>query len=248
MKRRSVSFITAFVSILVSISALADQHEMAGPLGYGQAISMNASDPAAIVDAISKFRASATGQKNPANVSLSQVVAGGEPGVTHTILVTYDTAAEIDQSNAINAASRDFAQAVETMQSASERRGTVLFSLLRRNIKEGAVTSSTPVSWLYALTVTDQEAFMEAFDKIWAATAAAFPGNAFFGEALVNGSNTATHFVSFQANDMQTLLSGMAALENSQVMAEYFANAASFRSIESETISRGVMAWPSAAN
>ncbi len=89
---------------------------------------------------------------------------------------------------------------------------------------------------------------MEAFDKIWAATAAAFPGNAFFGEALVNGSNTATHFVSFQANDMQTLLGGIAALQNSPAMAEYFANASSFRSVESETISRVVMAWPSGAN
>lgn len=181
-------------------------------------------------------------------MTLSQIVAGGEPGVTHTILVIYDSTAEIDEANALHAGTSDFPLLLESLRNVSERGSTVLFSLLRSNIKEGAVTSATPASWLYGLTVTDQDAFMEAFDKIWVTVADAFPGNSFFGRVLVNGSNTATHFVNFQANDMQTLLNGIEAMESSPEMAEYFADAPSFRTVESETINRGVMAWPAAAN
>ena len=62
---------------------------MAGDRQLGLEAFSHPVDTPAVVDAITKFRASPTGLKEPANVTLSQIVAGGEPGVTHTILVIY---------------------------------------------------------------------------------------------------------------------------------------------------------------
>ena len=221
---------------------IAGHHAAPVPIGYGQAISLEVSDPTAVVAAITKFRASPSGKKMPFDLTLSRIVAGGEPDTTHTVLLTYDNAAQIDQANELQTATRDFAKLQESLADVSERGSMTLFSVLRRNIKEGSVTSTTPVQWLYALEVTDPEAFTQAFDKIWEETANAFPGNTFFGRVLVNGPATATHFVAFQANDMATLLDGIQKTQSTAAMAEYFADAPSFRKVESESVSQAIMA------
>ena len=240
MKRRLLSLTAALVSVLFTASAFADHH-MPASLGYGQSYSLSVSDPAALVGAITKFRASPTGKNSPSRVVINQIIAGGESGATHTIGVFFDSAADIDKGRAMNQGSKDLAAATAVLQSSSERLSVSLFSVLRRNVKEGAVTSENPVSLTYGLAVTDPAAFLAAFDKIWASTASAFPGNAFFGINMANGESGATHFVSFQANDMATLLNGIQELQASAEMAEYNANAPSFRSVASESISIRIM-------
>jgi hypothetical protein len=91
----------------------------------------------------------------------------------------------------------------------------------------------------YFLNVNDPAAFTAAIDKVWNSDAGkAFPGNRFMGRAIANGSNSATHVITFQANDMATLLNGVAAMQASPEMATYLKTAGSFRTIESEAISR----------
>ena len=75
-----------------------------------------------------------------------------------------------------------------------------------------------------------------------------FPGNAYFGTVLANGESAATHFVSFTANDMETLLGGMEELLSSDAMVEYSASAASFRTIVGESINRRLLNFPAPAS
>jgi hypothetical protein len=247
--KKLLGTVAACAFALSAASLHADDHEQApSVLAYGQAYILNASDPAGVVSAITNYRNSADGAKSPASVSLSQVVGGGIPGTTHTILVSFPSGAAMDEGNRLNADSPMFAETSRALQEASERHSVVMFSLLRNSAKEGAVTSQNPVSWLYSLTVTDQQAFQAAFDKLWTSVAADFPGNVVFGAVLADGPSSATHFISFQANDMATLLSGMEAVNTSDAAIEYFASASSFRSVASETISRTVMNWPAAGN
>ena len=75
-----------------------------------------------------------------------------------------------------------------------------------------------------------------------------FPGNAFFGTTLVNGDDASTHFVSFTANNMETLLGGMNEMLASAEMAEYRSTAASFRTVEGESINRRLLNFPIPSN
>jgi hypothetical protein len=247
VRNRFLTLATAVVAIFYTGFALADHHET-GPIGYAAIYSLKVSDPAAIAAAMTKVRTSKELAASPSGVSLSQVIAGGASGVTHTVGVFYDSLADMDAAQAMNAGSKVIAEVGPVFRSASERLTVDLLALQRRSVKEGAVTAENPVNFVYQLSVTDQAAFMTAFDNIWDSVTKSFPGNVFFGTSLVNGTSKATHFVTFVANDMETLIGGVQAMQSSPEMADYMANAASFRTVEAEIVGMRMLNFPAPAN
>ncbi|MGI9326230.1 MAG: hypothetical protein ACR2PZ_13495 [Pseudomonadales bacterium] len=244
----SFKLLAALLSLLCTSFAVADDHA-AGPMGYGQSFGIKTANPEAVVAAMSKLRGSRSHRKSPSNVVLGVVVSAGESEATHFITVFYDSAADMDKANAINRDSKEFAEFVQTMNGLGERQFVNLFTTERANVKEGAVTSKNPVTMVYGLAVTDPGTFTQAFDKLWASEAMqGFPGNSFFGTSVVNGDSDVTHWVSFQANDMETLLTGVRATLSSADMAEYLKTASSARTVAYESIGAQVMTWPAAGN
>lgn len=215
------------------------------PFGYAQMITMKVNDPAALLGAMQKFRSSPTGMKTPSAVSLNQFIADGESEATHSIVVMYPDAAAIDASRSMSRGTRDWAEAGATVQAASENVSSSLSALLKARIKQGAVTSTNPVSMNFALAVSDPDAFMAAFDRLWNSSASdAFPGNSYLVNVLAAGESGITHAVVFQANDMATLLSGMETLQSSADMATYLKTAGSFRSVVSRTVGANIWTSP----
>jgi hypothetical protein len=223
--------------------ACADHHEPPPPQTlYGQSYSLVVSDPAALIEAMQSYRASETGQKMGSNVALSQNIANGDLASTHTINVFYPSIEAMSAAIALQNSSADTAAFRRTISQIVTGESDNVFTVLRATNREGAVTSESPVTMLFGLEVTDQAAFMSAFDGIWNSQAAAdFPGNMFFGQVLAMGQNESTHWVSFQANDLQTLLTGMEAFMGSDDFARYGANAGSFRRVTNRSISQTVL-------
>jgi hypothetical protein len=197
---------------------------------------------------MTEVRTTDLGRNNPSTVVLNQLVAGGEPGATHIIGVFYQSAANIDAAQAMNEAMKVGEKMGPVFQAASERLQVVMWTLLRASAREGAVTSDNPVSMGYLVQVTDQSAFMAAFDPLWKNLEETFPGNLAFGSVLADGASPGTHFIQFTANDMETLLGAMQAFQTSEAMAAYMELAPSFRSIVSESIIRRVLYFPEASS
>ena len=229
--------------LIVATYAAADNH-ISSPLGYGITYMLKVTDPAAIAGAMTEVRTTNLGKDSPSSVNLNQLVAGGEQGVTHTIGVFYRSAENIDKAQTMNDAMKVGEKLGPVFQAASESIRVNMWTLMRRSAKEGAVTSKNPVSMLYFLEVTDQAAFMAAFDPVWKSVTETFPGNVAFGAFLANGDSPDTHFISFQANDMETLLGGTQAMQASPAMVAYMEKASSFRSIVGESIIRRLLSFP----
>jgi hypothetical protein len=235
--------IVAIPLVLAAAYAAADNHSNA-PLGYGISYILKVSDPGAIAGAMTEVRTTDLGKNSPSGVVLNQLVAGGEKGATHTIGVFYQSAENIDKAQAMNEAMRVGEKIGSIFQSASERIHAVLWTLSRSSANEGRVTSDNPVSMGYLLAVSDQSAFIAAFDPLWNSVTESFPGNVSFGTVLANGASPATHWVNFSANNMETLLTGVQAMQTSPEMAAYTAKAPSFRSVVGESINRRLLSFP----
>lgn len=229
-----------FALLLVGGVACADHHVQ--PTFVGQSYSLIVSDPAALVAAMTKYRNSATGQKMQSQVVLSRNIANGQLEGTHTINVFYLSAAAMDAGMKLLATSPDTAEFRRAMIGAARPESDNVFTMLKSKINEGALTSDTPMSMLFGLNVTDQAAFMSSLNQIWESEAAGeFPGSMFFGQVIAMGDNNSTHWVSFQANDMQTLLAGVEAFMSSDDFMSYAKNASNFRSITNRSISQEVL-------
>jgi hypothetical protein len=221
-------------------TAFADNH--AQPTTYGQSYNLIVTDPAAAVAAMTKYRQSATGQKMPTQVILSQNLANGAYQATHTVNVFYPSAAAMDMQAQLTANSPDTAEFFATMRGISTVETDNVFTMERSIVKEGTITSEQPVQMLFGLEVTDQAAFTAAFDKLWNSSAsAAFPGNMFFGRVIAMGESASTHWVSFLANDMASLIEGVDAVQSSDAFAAYAKNAPSFRNVEGRFLSRQIL-------
>jgi hypothetical protein len=246
MTKKLISIVTTIIAATFATATFAAD---APPFGYAQMYTLEVSDPAKLLAAMQKFRGSVVGKKNPSGVSLNQFMANGDSEATHSIIVTYPAAADMDTSRKLNAGTKEWAEASATFQEVAEFQSSGLSALLKGTMKEGAITSANPVSMNIALAVTDQAAFMSAIDKLWDSSAAnAFPGNRFLVNVLASGESPATHAVVFQANDMATLLTAMQTLQTSADMVNYLKKADDFRSVVSRTISIGLWSSPIPSN
>ncbi len=107
---------------------------------------------------------------------------------------------------------------------------------------KGNVSTPGAVTYQIQLEVTDKAAFMKAFDRLWTSDAFAnFPGGIYFGDTMGNGTNPATHWVSFVAPNLETLYAGMDTIQGSAAMAAYSKNANQFRNYSANYVTRTLL-------
>ncbi|MEQ8857955.1 MAG: hypothetical protein RIC56_04855 [Pseudomonadales bacterium] len=224
---------------MIAASAFADNH-MAPQITYGQSYSLIVSDPAAVVEAMKTYRASPTGAQMPSTVTLSQNVANGSYQSTHTVNVFYPSAEAMAAGMALAAGSADSAEFGRRMRGVATVESENVFTMLLSRVNQEAMEN--PATMLFGLNVTDQAAFMKALTRLLDSEAMkAFPGNAFFGAIVAMGDTEGTHWVSFQAADVGTLLAGVDTFMKSADFAAYARNASDFREVTARLVSRQLM-------
>lgn len=207
---------------------------------YGQSYNVVVSDPAELAAAMREFRASPTGQQLQSTVTLSQNVANGYRGATHTINVFYPSAGAMAGTMELYAGSQDYAEFIDRIDRVATVESDAVFTMRRSLINQESIQN--PVTMLFGINVTDQPAFMKALDALFESEAAAsFPGNVFFGQILAMGDTPGTHWVSFQAARVDTLMTGLDTFMQSADFAAYARNANDFREVTSRTIGREVL-------
>jgi hypothetical protein len=224
----------------LSCAALADNHEP--PTVYGQYYAIAVNDPEALVAAMQKYRASATGQKLTSNVTLSASIANGDDQATHTVTVFYPSAAAFQADMQASMGSSDRAEFLAAINAAADVETENVFTQTRGRINDEGLGGPGVATMLFGLTVTNAGQYNAALDKIMnSAAAGAFPGNMFSGQIIAMGDQPGTHWVSFQAKDMGALLSGVEAFMASKDFADYAKNANQFRRVEGRYISAAML-------
>lgn len=226
-------------------TALADNH-MQPPTVYGQYYAIAVSDPAAVVAAMTTYRESDTGKKLTSNLTLSANVANGTDRATHTISVFYPSAAAMEADMAASRGSSDWATFTRAMRGVATIEAENVFTQTRGRVNDDALGGPGVATMLFGITVLDAGRYGAALDKIMNSTAAAaFPGNMSAGQIIAMGEDPGTHWVSFQAKDMGTLLSGVETFMNSNDFANYAKGAREFRRVEGRYVSRAVLSFGS---
>ncbi len=228
------------VATMLASPVSADNH--ASPTIFGQYFAMVVEDPAAVVDAMTRYRNSPTGQKLTTQVTLSASLANGADSATHTVSVFYGPAAEMERNMAIADGSSDRAEFLEAMSDVVTIETENVFSQTHAVWNEEGIGGPGSALMIFGITALDPPRFTAALEEIIASDAAkAFPGNLFAGQIIAMGLTPGTHWVSFMAKDVGTLLSGVETFMASDDFAEYAEDANEFRRVESRTISRAVL-------
>ena len=222
-------------------AAQADNHEV--PTPYGQYFALTVSDPEAVVAAMQKYRASSVGQQATSVVVLAQNLANGRDTATHTVSVFYESAADMAANQARATGSADQAAFSAAMQAAATVEMDNIFSNSMNRINDPSIELGVgTTTMLFALNVTDVDRYMPALTRIMQSDAAgAFPGNLYAGQIIASGETPGTHWVTFQAKDVGTLLSGVEAFLQSDDFAEYAEDADEFRSVTARYVSRNIL-------
>lgn len=221
-------------------SAQADNHTQ--PTVYGQYYSIVASDPAAVVAALRKYRGSATGQKLSSTVTLSASIANGSQKATHTAAVFYPSAAAMEADLSAARGSSDWATFLSEMGAVATVEAENVFTQTQSRINDESVAGPGAATMLFGLSVFDGKRYADALGTIMNSDAAkAFPGNLFAGQIVAMGDVPGTHWVSFVAKDIGVLLSGVEAFMGSEDFAKYAASAKDFRRVEGRFISRAIV-------
>lgn len=228
------------LAVMLSVTAVADNHTQ--PTVYGQYFGIVASDPEAVVAAMTKYRQSATGQKLSSTVTLSANVANGTDNATHTVSVFYPSAAAMEADMAASMGSSDRAAFVNAMSNAATIETENVFTQTNTRTNDESLGGAGVANMLFGITVLDADRYTKALETILNSDAAgAFPGNMSSGTVVAMGEVPGTHWVSFQAKDMGTLLSGVEAFMSSKDFANYAKDAGEFRKVEGRYISRAIL-------
>ena len=228
------------LSVMLSGFALADNH--AEPTIYGQYFGVIASDPEAVVAAMTKYRKSATGQKLSSTVTLNANVANGRDQATHTVSVFYPSPAAMEADMKASMGSADRAAFVSAMGNAATIETENVFTQTHSKINDESLGGTGSATMLFGMTVYDAGRYTTALETILKSdAAAAFPGNMNSGTVVAMGEVPGTHWVAFQAKDMGTLLSGVEEFMSSNDFAAYAKDASEFRKIEGRYLSRAIL-------
>ena len=151
--------------MLISAATVnADDHSASGPM---DSIGIVASDAPAVLAAMDKWRTSKTGKMAPNTVVLLQNIVNGDYKSTHGINIFYPNGAAMDSAASMYAESEDWSSFQSVFQSLVETEWENTYAILRAKANAGDVSSATPVSITYGLTVSDANTFMRAFDVMW---------------------------------------------------------------------------------
>jgi hypothetical protein len=153
----------------------------------------------------------------------------------------------MEQSSAANAQSADWMRYMTTLSRSADRVSENMFSMEMAKINANLSGQAGTVSMLTLMSVSDPGAFMKAFEKLMASSAASdFPGDIYFGRIIGAGENPATHWVNARARNMTDLMSGNEALMQSKDMAAYRRAVSDARAVQSVSIQRTALSFPAA--
>ena len=233
------------LAMLISAATVnADDHSASGPLFYGQSIGIVASDAPVVLAAMDKWRTSKTGKMAPNTVVLLQNIVNGDYKSTHVINIFYPNGAAMDSAASMYAESEDWSSFQSVFQSLVETEWENTYAILRAKANAGDVSSATPVSITYGLTVSDAKTFMRAFDVMWDSEVIQdFPGAVYLGQVIAQGEIPGTHFVTFVADTRGKLTEAIMVMQNSKDMSAYIEAVGESREIEGINMQSEIQRW-----
>jgi len=239
---RLLSTLGLVTSLMLGSASLSA--EAGKPLFYGQSVGVIASDAPAVLEAMDAWRTSKDGKAGNNTVVLLQNVVNGDYNSTHQVNIFYPDGAAMDQSAQTTAASPAWKKFQSTLRKAARPEWENTYAILRAKVKPGDVSSPTPTSIVFAVTVTDGPRFMRAFDDFWGSPAIQeFPGAVYLGEVIAAGTMPGTHFVTFVADTRGKLTEAMMALQGTEAMASYVAAASGTRTLEATNMTTEIKRW-----
>jgi hypothetical protein len=175
-------------------------------------------------------------------VTLSASIANGTDRATHSAAVFYPSASAMQADLMASMGSSDRATFINEMSKVATIEAENVFTQTKSKMNDEELAGPGSATMLFGMTVFDVERYMDALDTIMNSEAAeAFPGNLFAGQIVAMGDDAGTHWVSFVAQDIGTLLSGVEAFMKSKDFAKYAENANEFRRIEGRFINSAVL-------
>jgi hypothetical protein len=239
---RLLSTLGLVTSLMLGSASLSA--EASKPLFYGQSVGVIASDAPAVLEAMDAWRTSKDGKAGNNTVVLLQNVVNGDYNSTHQVNIFYPDGAAMDQSAQTTASSPAWKEFQSALRKAARPEWENTYAILRAKMKPGDISSSTPTSIIFAITVTDGARFMRAFDDFWGSPAIQeFPGAVYLGEVIAAGAMPGTHFVTFVADTRGKLTEAMMALQGTEAMASYTAAASGTRTLEATNMTAEIKRW-----
>jgi len=207
-----------------------------------QTYDMIVSDPAGVVAALDKFKASQTGQQASSTVVLSQYLANGESLATHQILVLYPTILDMDLELKRNATSDDWSELLTDIRSAAsvEAEGIGQVLATAGNPNDPVMTAIGRVRVTYQLSVDDPATYASAWSD-FANDNLQENNVSILRSVIAYGANPSTHLVSNVYSSLGEALSNQP--QTMEGYDEFLQRVSSIRTVEGRVISTVVGEW-----
>jgi len=207
-----------------------------------QTYDMIVSDPAGVVAALDKFKASQTGQQASSTVVLSQYLANGESLATHQILVLYPTILDMDLELKRNATSDDWSELLTDIRSAAsvEAEGIGQVLATAGNTNDPVMTAIGRVRVTYQLSVDDPATYASAWSD-FANDNLQENNVSILRSVIAYGANPSTHLVSNVYSSLGEALSNQP--QTMEGYDEFLQRVSSIRTVEGRVISTVVGEW-----
>jgi hypothetical protein len=207
-----------------------------------QTYDMIVSDPAGVVAALDKFKASQTGQQASSTVVLSQYLANGESLATHQILVLYPTILDMDLELKRNATSDDWSELLTDIRSAAsvEAEGIGQVLAAAGNPNDPVMTAIGRIRVTYQLSVDDPATYASAWSD-FANDNLQENNVSILRSVIAYGANPSTHLVSNVYSSLGEALSNQP--QTMEGYDEFLQRVSSIRTVEGRVISTVVGEW-----
>ena len=227
-------------SFSIGLFVLAHAAVAATPMGTYYQVAVT--DPPSLISALDKYTESPTGQKNPAQITLWQIMSNGTNPATHAISVAFASAEDMDKSRALNQGSEDLRQMQASMASVMTPVSESMFRDI--GITAGsseAITAEFPVGRFILLDVEDPAAYVVAWEKMMATRDSDLPSS--LSQIVGAGPADTTHVVGIYANNMTELMALMDANIDNPDWAEFLTNVDGIRTVEEDSIVVRIKSW-----
>jgi hypothetical protein len=207
-----------------------------------QTYDMIVSDPAGVVAALDKFKASQTGQQASSTVVLSQYLANGESLATHQILVLYPTILDMDLELKRNATSDDWSELLTDIRSAAsvEAEGIGQVLATAGNPNDPVMTAIGRTRVTYQLSVDDPATYASAWSD-FANDNLQENNVSILRSVIAYGANPSTHLVTNVYSSLGEALSNQP--QTMEGYDEFLQRVSSIRTVEGRVISTVVGEW-----
>ena len=225
--------------LLSSGLVFADDHGMEKDTYYAF-FGIAANNPPAVVAAMDKFNASDCGQASPSTVALMGEAFNGDEPSTHTFVVTYEGAQEIDETLAIINACPEYAEFLTEMAAIS----VPTEQILNKVVYEGGDWTEERAFAVFEMNVRNEASYLEAYKKFTDASIASGQLTGAFGLQRSVASTDYTHFAFIAESNMADLMATMDTLNmDNPDFAEFQNSVRRNRSIVRRGIVVPIKAW-----